>query len=181
MCAVQNLVPHVKSLHTFLTSSTGIQKSRGHRIAKQINSTLEITRFAHKRADRFGMNTFLQQSPFNVIVSNTIVDGRVGLWSAADQPVCFLGQLGRLPTKGSERHPEVATHIVEMLSNHPKHVVPGGCCPSSRRARPPRITPPSWHELVLGARPPVEENVPGTFTTMSDSARAVVQFQSDRF
>ena len=61
-----------QAFHASLPSTTSIQESRGHRSSKQINSTLEITGFAQKRADRFGMNTFLQQSRFNIIVFDTV-------------------------------------------------------------------------------------------------------------
>ena len=127
--------------------------------------------------------------------------GGLGLRSAArTSPPAFWASWADCLPMVQKRHPEVATHIVEMLSNHPSTP----CLEAAVQAAEglhalPGFTPPSWLELALGTRPPQrepEENEPGTsptrwqhevssrterqhrdrlFTTMSDSERAMVR------
>ena len=68
-----------------------------------------------------------------------------------------------------KRHPQVASHIVETLSNHPSTPCQEAAVQAGEGLHAfPGFTPPSWHELTLGAKQPPrepEENEPGTSRT----------------
>ena len=88
-----------------------------------------------------------------------------------------------------KRHPQVASHIVETLSNHPSTPCQEAVVQAGEGLHAfPGFTPPSWHELTLGAKQPprnlrrtsqeplapvLHERTVST-TTMSDSERAMV-------
>ena len=96
--------------------------------------------------------------------------GGLGLRSAVrTSPSAFWASWADCLPMVQKRHPEVAPCIVEMLNNHPRTPrLQAAAAAAEQLDALPGFSPPSWHVLALGARPPpreLEENDPGTSRT----------------
>ena len=111
----------------------------------------------------------LQTWTLDVSVSLQFVFSTRNLRSAArTSPSAFWASWADSLPMVERRHPEVATHIVEMLSSYPSTPCLEAAVQAEGLHALPGFTPPSWHELALGARPlprEPEENEPGTSCT----------------
>ena len=153
----------------------------------------QILGVAEDRCDDVARNT----------ASLPLAMGGLGLRSAVrTSPSAFWASWADCLPMVQKRHPEVAACIVERLSNQPRTPCLGAAAAAAEQLNElPGFTPPSWHALALGARPPPrepEENEPGTsrtgwqheassrterhhrdrlFLTMTESERAMVRSQ----
>ena len=96
--------------------------------------------------------------------------GGLGLRSAArTSPSAFWASWADCLPMVQKRHPEVAACIVEMLNNDPRTpCLQAAAAAAEQLDALPGFTPPTWHALALGARPPPrepEENEPRTSRT----------------